>query len=48
MPTHGWRACSPSYEAPNYFAAKSEAVFDDVLVRANSKRSPFLRMLGRL
>ena len=25
-----------AYEAPNYFAAKDEAVFDQVLTRANS------------
>ena len=37
-----------AYEAPNYFAAKDEAVFDQVLTHANSGRSPFLRMLGRL
>jgi FkbM family methyltransferase len=37
-----------TYEAPNYFAAKDEAVFDQVLARANSGRSPFLRLLGRL
>jgi FkbM family methyltransferase len=37
-----------AYEAPNYFAAKDEAVFDQVLSRANSGRSPLLRMLGRL
>jgi len=37
-----------AYEAPNYFAAKDEAVFDQVLTRANSGRSPLLRMLGRL
>jgi FkbM family methyltransferase len=36
------------YEAPNYFAAKQEAVFDDVLARANGGRSPLLRLLGRL
>jgi len=37
-----------SYEAPNYFAAKDEAVFDEVLNRANSGRSSLFRMLGRL
>ena len=37
-----------AYEAPNYFAAKDEAVFDEVLTRANSGRSPLFRMLGRL
>jgi len=37
-----------AYEAPNYFAAKDEAVFDQVLTRANSGRSPLFRMLGRL
>jgi FkbM family methyltransferase len=37
-----------SYEAPNYFAAKDEAVFDQVLTRANSGRSRLFRMLGRL
>ncbi len=36
-----------AYEAPNYFAAKDEAVFDQVLARANSGRSPLFRMLGR-
>ncbi len=37
-----------AYEAPNYFAAKDEAVFEQVLTRANSGRSALLRMLGRL
>jgi FkbM family methyltransferase len=37
-----------SYEAPNYFAAKDEAVFDQVLTRANSSRSRLFRLLGRL
>jgi FkbM family methyltransferase len=37
-----------SYEAPNYFAAKNESVFDAVLTRANSVRSPLLRLLGRI
>ena len=37
-----------AYEAPNYFAAKDEAVFDQVLSRAHSGRSPLLRLLGRL
>ena len=37
-----------AYEAPNYFAAKDEAVFEQVLTRANSGRSPLFRMLGRL
>jgi FkbM family methyltransferase len=37
-----------SYEAPNYFAAKDEAVFDQILTRANSGRSRLFRMLGRL
>jgi len=37
-----------AYEAPNYFAAKDEAIFDQVLRRANSSRPRLLRMLGRL
>jgi FkbM family methyltransferase len=37
-----------SYEAPNYFAAKTDAVFERALARANRARSPFLRMLGRV
>ena len=37
-----------AYEAPNYFAAKDEAVFERVLTRANSGRSPLFRMLGRI
>ncbi|HTB58381.1 MAG TPA: FkbM family methyltransferase [Polyangia bacterium] len=37
-----------AYEAPNYFAAKDESVFDQVLARANSDRSPLFRLLGRL
>jgi FkbM family methyltransferase len=37
-----------AYEAPNYFAAKDDAVFDEVLARANSGRSPLLRVLGRI
>jgi FkbM family methyltransferase len=36
-----------AYEAPNYFAAKDEAVFDEVLARANRGRSSLLRLLGR-
>jgi len=37
-----------AYEAPNYFAAKDDAVFADVVARANDRRSPLLRMLGRI
>jgi FkbM family methyltransferase len=37
-----------AYEAPNYFAAKDESLFAGVLARANTGRSPLLRMLGRL
>ncbi len=36
------------YEAPNYFAAKDEGVFTDVVARANANRSPALRRLGRI
>jgi FkbM family methyltransferase len=36
------------YEAPNYFASKDPAQFDQILSHANSRRSPLLRMLGRL
>jgi FkbM family methyltransferase len=36
------------YEAPNYFAAKTTATFDEALQRANSTRSPLLRLLGRI
>jgi len=37
-----------AYEAPNYFAAKDEATFDQVLRRANGGRPRLLRLLGRL
>lgn len=37
-----------AYEAPNYFAAKDEAIFEQVLRRANTSRPRLLRMLGRL
>jgi len=37
-----------TYEAPNYFAAKSEEVFEQALLRANTARSPLLRLLGRV
>jgi FkbM family methyltransferase len=37
-----------AYEAPNYFAAKDEALFARLLASANDRRSPLLRMLGRL
>jgi FkbM family methyltransferase len=36
------------YEAPNYFAAKSIAVFDDVVARAGAQRSSLRRLLGEL
>jgi len=36
------------FEAPNYLAAKDDAVFADVVARANDRRSPLLRMLGRI
>jgi FkbM family methyltransferase len=36
------------YEAPNYFAAKDEALFDAVIARANGARSPVMRLLGRI
>jgi FkbM family methyltransferase len=36
------------YEAPNYFAAKDEALFQTVIARANSARSPVMRLLGRI
>jgi FkbM family methyltransferase len=37
-----------TYEAPNYLAAKDEAVFTTVLAAANAARSPLLRWLGRI
>ena len=37
-----------TYEAPNYFAAKTETVFDEALTRANARRSPLLQLLGRI
>jgi FkbM family methyltransferase len=37
-----------SYEAPNYFAAKADAVFDEALSRANAMRSPLLQLIGRI
>jgi FkbM family methyltransferase len=37
-----------AYEAPNYVAAKDDAVFEELLARANAARSPLLRMLGRI
>jgi hypothetical protein len=37
-----------AYEAPNYFAAKSSATFDEVVARANGERSSLLQLLGRL
>jgi FkbM family methyltransferase len=36
------------YEAPNFLAAKSDATFEHALARANSGRSPLLRLFGRL
>ena len=42
------RSLFEAYEAPNYFAAKDDAVFEEVLARANGGRSPLLCMLGRL
>jgi len=36
------------YEAPNYFAAKDDRVFQAALEAANSARSPGLRLLGRI
>jgi FkbM family methyltransferase len=42
------RSLFEDYEAPNYFAAKDEGVFGDVVARANAKRSPALRLLGLL
>jgi FkbM family methyltransferase len=36
------------YEAANYFAAKDEALFDQVVAGANAGRSPALRLLGRI
>jgi FkbM family methyltransferase len=37
-----------AYEAPNYVAAKDDSVFEEVLTRANTGRSPLLRLLGRI
>jgi len=37
-----------AYEAPNYFAAKDDSLFDRVLARANANRPLQLRMLGRV
>jgi FkbM family methyltransferase len=45
VPFHG---IFDQYEAPNYFAAKDPAVFDEVVARANTRRSPLLRFLGRI
>lgn len=42
------RSLFDDYEAPNYFAAKDESVFDDAISRANANRSPALRLLGRV
>jgi FkbM family methyltransferase len=36
------------YEAPNYFAAKDEALFQTVVARANGARSAVMRLLGRI
>jgi FkbM family methyltransferase len=36
------------YEAPNYLAAKDPGVFRAALARANTRRSPILRLLGRV
>jgi FkbM family methyltransferase len=36
------------YEAPNYFAAKDPKVFEDVVGRTSAKRSPLLRLIGRI
>jgi FkbM family methyltransferase len=36
------------YEAPNFFAAKDPALFEEVVARANADRSPLLRFLGRI
>jgi len=36
------------YEAPNYFAAKSEDVFEAAIAAANDDRPAALRLLGRL
>jgi FkbM family methyltransferase len=37
-----------AYEAPNYFAAKSDDIFGHVLKRANVTRPAALRLIGRL
>lgn len=37
-----------AYEAPNYFAARDPALFDDVVARANRNRSRLFRLLGRI
>ncbi len=42
------RSLFEDYEAPNYFAAKDEAVFSEAVARASTNRSPLLRFLGRL
>jgi hypothetical protein len=36
------------YEAPNYFAAKNDAVFEAALDAANAGRPAALRWLGRI
>ena len=36
------------YEAPNYFAAKDDAVFQAALAAANAARPAALRFLGRI
>lgn len=45
VPFHG---LFDDYEAPNYFAAKDESVFDEALRRAQLKRRTLWRVLGRI
>jgi FkbM family methyltransferase len=37
-----------TYEAPNFIAVKDPRSFDEIMERANDKRSPALRWLGRV
>jgi FkbM family methyltransferase len=37
-----------AYESPNYFGVKDPNVFEQVTTQANNRRSPALRLLGRL
>lgn len=41
------RSLFADYEAPNYFAAKDPAIFDEAVARARTLRPPLARLLGR-